>query len=62
MLEPGQTLQDAIKDLRAVVMSLGITFSILTFFEFKDPETVAFLVGLPSYIILRWLQVNDLIS
>ena len=62
MKEPGQTTEDAIKDLKMVIISLGITFSVLTFLEPKDPETVAFLVGLPSYIILRWLQLQNIIS
>jgi hypothetical protein len=43
-----------------VIMSLGITFSVLMFFEPEDPETVGFLVGLPSYIILRWLQLENI--
>jgi len=58
--EPGQTTQDAIKDLKMVIMSLGITFSVLMFFEPEDPETIGFLVGLPSYIILRWLQLENI--
>ena len=60
MKEPGQTTQDAIKDLKMVIMSLGITFSVLMFFEPEDPETVGFLVCLPSYIILRWLQLENI--